>query len=144
MDPLLYALVGILRPADLAGTARHVPLPHLEAVLFNEADLGKRFLYYFLPQHTHEIESAGRGISMVHITKDKMASPSVPIRPFAEQHRIVALVDKPMAPADDLAATVGAAGGTRRLRLDSLRHESPVCQEAASNGGIRAVAGIGA
>ncbi|MCD4660395.1 restriction endonuclease subunit S [Agrobacterium sp.] len=73
-------------------------------VLHSEADLSKLYLYNFLLQKTREIKNAGHGISMIHMTKEKMEQLSVPLPPLAEQHRIVAKVDELMALCDQLEA----------------------------------------
>lgn len=53
--------------------------------LVSEADLSKQYLYLFLQQRTREIKEAGHGISMVHMTKEKMEKLIVPIPPLAQQ-----------------------------------------------------------
>ncbi len=99
--------------------------------LFSETELDKRFLYYFLLQHTHEIKNAGHGTTMVHMTKGKIEGLPVPLPPLAEQHRIVAKLDHLMALCDRLRTGLGAAEATRGRLLDSLVHGSLASKEAA-------------
>ncbi|MDA8259919.1 MAG: restriction endonuclease subunit S [Betaproteobacteria bacterium] len=84
--------------------------------LFDESSLSKEFFYKFLLEKTAEIKAAGHGVSMIHMTKEKMEKILVPIPPFAEQHRIVAKVDELMALCDRLESEVGA-GETAHARL---------------------------
>ncbi len=46
--------------------------------LHSESDLNKLYLYNFLLQKTREIKEAGHGISMIHMTKEKMEKLVVP------------------------------------------------------------------
>ena len=93
--------------------------------LSSEANIDKRFLYFFLLQKTKEIKDAGHGISMAHMTKEKMEQLAVPFPPLAEQHRIVAKVDELMALCDRLEASLTKGDDTRRGLLDALLHEAP-------------------
>jgi type I restriction enzyme S subunit len=72
--------------------------------LHSEADLDKTYLYWFLQNKTQEIKKAGHGVSMLHMTKEKMEKLEVMLPPLAEQKRIVAKVDELMALCDQLEA----------------------------------------
>lgn len=72
--------------------------------LHSSVDLNKSYLYWFLQNKTQEIKRAGHGVSMLHMTKEKMEQLDVLIPPLAEQKRIVAKVDELMALCDRLEA----------------------------------------
>lgn len=91
--------------------------------LFSEACLTKNYLYTFLTEKTAEIKAAGHGVSMVHMTKEKMEQIFVPVPPLAEQSRIVAKVEEMMALIAALEAKVGA-GETARGQLAAALTES--------------------
>ncbi|WP_109313556.1 restriction endonuclease subunit S [Ruegeria sp. AU67] len=89
--------------------------------LFSDADLSKQYIYLYLLQKTREIKDAGHGISMIHMTKEKMEQLAVPLPPLAEQHRIVAKVDELMALCDRLEEARKAREETRnKLTAASL------------------------
>ena len=92
--------------------------------LHSEANLNKLFLYNFLLQKTREIKEAGHGISMIHMTKEKMEKLVVPLPPLAEQHRIVAKVDELMALCDRLEASLTTSDQTRTRLLEATLAEA--------------------
>ncbi|WP_313587235.1 restriction endonuclease subunit S [Aquidulcibacter sp.] len=92
--------------------------------LHSEANLSKLYLYNFLLQKTREIKEAGHGISMIHMTKEKMELIQVPLPPLAEQDRIVAKVDELMALCDQLEASLTNATSTRSRLLNALLAEA--------------------
>jgi type I restriction enzyme S subunit len=57
-------------------------------------ELDKKFAYYLLQHITDKVKSAGRGISMLHMTKSGMEAWSVQIPPLEEQKRIAAILDQ--------------------------------------------------
>ena len=85
--------------------------------LHNEADLEKRFLYWFLQNKTQEIKRSGHGVSMLHMTKEKMEKLLVLLPPLAEQKRIVAKVEELMALCDRLEVQLAAARAIRAKLL---------------------------
>ncbi len=114
--------------------------------LFSESDLDKQFLYLFLQQKTREIKDAGHGISMVHMTKEKMEQLAVPLPPLAEQRRIVAQVEELMALLDRLEAARTAREATRdRLTAASLARltASDTMPDADAPGALPAEVGTG-
>ena len=87
--------------------------------LFSETDLRKQFLYNVLLQKTQDIKNAGHGISMVHMTKEKMEQLIVPLPPLAEQHRIVAKINELMGLIDRLENSRCSQEAVRTAARDS-------------------------
>lgn len=88
--------------------------------LFDETNLSKEFFYKFLLEKTAEIKAAGHGVSMIHMTKEKMEKLPVPIPPLAEQHRIVAKVDELMALCDRLESEQKDSAAAHEQLVETL------------------------
>jgi type I restriction enzyme S subunit len=90
----------------------------------DEAAVSKRYLNLYLQERTQAIKAAGHGVSMAHMTKEKMEVLPVALPPLAEQHRIVAKVDELMALCDRLEARQQDAEAAHarlvQVLLDSL------------------------
>ena len=82
--------------------------------------LSKRYLYNYLLEQTQEIKAAGHGVSMVHMTKEKMEKLVMPVPPLAEQDRIVAKVDQLMALCDRLEAQQADADSAHAQLVQAL------------------------
>lgn len=67
-------------------------------------NLDKVYLYWFLQNRTQEIKRSGHGVSMLHMTKEKMERLPMAVPPLAEQKRIVAKVVELMALCGQLEA----------------------------------------
>lgn len=76
--------------------------------------LDKKFAFYLLQHITKRVKSAGRGISMLHMTKSGMEDWEVAIPPLPEQRRIAGILDQ--------------ADALRRLRRQSLSRLSALGQ----------------
>ena len=96
--------------------------------LHSPDDLSRDYLYLYLLDKTAEIKAAGHGISMVHMTKEKMEKLEVPLPPLTEQKRIVAKVDELMAICDQLEAQITV------MEQDSRRFLESVLADALSPG----------
>jgi type I restriction enzyme, S subunit len=101
--------------------------------LHSPADLSRDYLYLYLLNKTDEIKASGHGISMVHMTKEKMERLEVPLPPLAEQHRIVAKVDELMVLCDQLeAARQERRQGQQRLVAASLQRLNQPAEDPES------------
>jgi type I restriction enzyme S subunit len=101
--------------------------------LHSPKDLFRDYLYLYLLNKTDEIKASGHGISMVHMTKEKMERLEVPLPPLAEQHRIVAKVDELMALCDQLeAARQQRVQGRERLVAATLQRLNQPAEDPAT------------
>lgn len=71
---------------------------------FAPTHIDVQYLHTFLLEKTAEIKAAGHGVSMVHMTKEKMEKILVPLPPLTEQSRIVTRVQELMHLCDALEA----------------------------------------
>lgn len=85
-----------------------------------EVHTSKPFFYKLLLEKTQEIKAAGHGVSMAHMTKEKMEKIALPIPPFAEQQRIVAKVDELMALCDQLEVQQATQGEAHERLVTAL------------------------
>lgn len=117
---LLYAWSASFGPFIWSGSKviYHYHIWKLD--LFSEALLNKRFLYAFLLEKTQEIKAAGHGISMIHMTKEKMEQLVVALPPLKEQARIVAKVDELMGLCDKLKNRIQQANQQQQAIANAL------------------------
>jgi type I restriction enzyme S subunit len=92
--------------------------------LHSPDDLSRDYLYLYLLDKTAEIKASGHGISMVHMTKEKMEKLEVPLPPLAEQKRIVTKVDELITICDQLEAQITLTEQDSRRFLESVLAEA--------------------
>ena len=97
---------------------------------YAKGQLSKHYLYNWLLEKTQEIKAAGHGVSMLHMTKDKMEKLVVPVPPLAEQDRIVAKVDELMALCDRLEAQQTDAESAHAQLVKALLYSLPQASDA--------------
>lgn len=78
--------------------------------LFSEVNLCKEFLYLVLQERTAAIKSSGHGISMAHMTKEKMEQLPIALPPLDEQNRIVLRVSGLMRFCDEIEQQLSDSG----------------------------------
>jgi type I restriction enzyme S subunit len=115
---LLYAWSASFGPFIWAGPRAifHYHIWKLEPWSPEHFDTG--YFHKFLAEKTAEIKAAGHGVSMVHMTKEKMEKIVVPYPPIAEQARIVNRVEELMRLCDALEAN-GQLEATQHAQLVS-------------------------
>jgi len=91
----------------------------------------KRYLYTFLLEQTQKIKSAGHGVMMIHMTKEKMEKLITCLPPLEEQHRIVAKVDELMALCDQLESQHNNAADAHEQLVSHLLSTLTQSQDAA-------------
>ena len=64
--------------------------------------LYNKYLFYFLMECKPRFVNRGEGGAQPNISKEKIVATTIPLPPLAEQHRIVAKVEKLMAEIDEL------------------------------------------
>ena len=115
---LLYAWSASFGPFIWAGPKAiyHYHIWKLEPWSLHHFDTG--YFHKFLAEKTAEIKAAGHGVSMIHMTKEKMEKIVVSYPPLAEQSRIVTRVEELMRLCDALEAK-GQLEATQHAQLVS-------------------------
>ena len=128
---LLYAWSASFGPFIWSGDRAiyHYHIWKLEP--HSDADLNRRYLHTYLAEQTQAIKAAGHGVSMTHMTKEKMERIAVPVPPLAEQARIVAKVDELMALCDRLEAEQADAEAAHAKLVEALLASLTQARDAA-------------
>jgi len=87
---------------------------------YDDMSLSKNYVYLYLLNETAAIKASGNGITMVHMTKERMEKLSLPVPPLVEQHRIVAKVDELIALCDELKDSLQQAQQTQIYLTDAV------------------------
>ena len=87
---------------------------------YDDMSLSKNYVYLYLLNETAAIKASGNGITMVHMTKERMEKLLLPVPPLVEQHRIVAKVDELMALCDELKDSLQQAQQTQIHLTDAV------------------------
>ncbi|MBK1681540.1 restriction endonuclease subunit S [Rhodocyclus tenuis] len=127
---LLYAWSASFGPFVWSGPKAiyHYHIWKLEP--FRKEDFNRDYLCLFLSEKTQEIRASGHGVSMLHMTKEKMEKIIVPLPPLAEQSRIVARAEELMALCDALEAK-GKLQDEQHARLVGTLFDSLAKSESA-------------
>lgn len=117
---LLYAWSASFGPFIWTGPKAiyHYHIWKLEPWSEQHFDTG--YFHKFLAEKTAEIKAAGHGVSMIHMTKEKMEKIVVPYPPLAEQSRIVARFEELRQLCSDLRQRLTASRSTQSHLAEAL------------------------
>jgi type I restriction enzyme S subunit len=83
-----------------------------------------RYFEYFMRTAKENLLEFAPATAQKNINLEILNALLIPLPPLAEQHRIVAKVDKLFALCDQLEASLGSAQADRTRLLDALLHEA--------------------
>ncbi len=86
--------------------------------------VSNRYLFLHLLSRREDLHSQSEGGAQPNISKIKIILSPIPLPPLAEQHRIVAKVNKLMALCDQLETQLTTTQSHSRQLLESLLHEA--------------------
>ncbi len=111
---------GQISEIALAGATNQA----LAAMVFYETSLAtKKFIKYYFVKIYDEIRSLAEGAAQPNLNVGKIKETFIPLPPAAEQHRIVAKIDRLMALCDTLEQQIDAASGKQTALLNALMAE---------------------
>jgi type I restriction enzyme M protein len=112
---------------------------HIWKMIPDESKIGKIFLNHILEKDTEEIKAeGGRGIAMMHITKEGMQKRKVPIPPLSEQQQIVRRIEEEQDLVNGNKKLVALYEQKIKDEINKLWQKEPVKYEAGEGFSVAA------
>jgi type I restriction enzyme M protein len=112
---------------------------HIWKMIPDESKIGKIFLSHILEKDTEEIKAeGGRGIAMMHITKEGMQKRKVPIPPLSEQQHIVRRIEDEQVLVNGNKKLVALYEQKIKDEINKLWQKEPVKYEAGEGFSVAA------